>query len=127
MRVLPYSTPQNLSYLILVVASAAWLLRKFSGSSNITLIAMSIELESRVFDVDRCIELHNQLVRIGWEGSGQDFEGTEMQTWWEMYGADCDEQDLTLRLIPEVIDFLKGALQPDPEETGSDSPYQKLF
>ncbi|KUJ13267.1 uncharacterized protein LY89DRAFT_784998 [Mollisia scopiformis] len=88
---------------------------------------MSAELESPAFDVDRCIELHNQITRIGWGGSGQNPEGDEMQTWWEMYGADCDEQDLTPRLIPEVIDFLKGALQPDPDETGSDSPYQNFF
>ena len=88
---------------------------------------MSTELESRDFDVERCIELHNRLVQIGWEGSSQIFEDAEMQTWWDMYGADCDEQDLTPRLIPELIDFLKGALRPDPGETGPDSPYQNLF
>ncbi|KAF8847580.1 hypothetical protein BDZ45DRAFT_699092 [Acephala macrosclerotiorum] len=88
---------------------------------------MSTEPESRVFDVERCIKLHNRLVQIGWEGSGQIFENAEIQTWWDIYGADCDEQNLTPRLIPELIDLLKGALQPDSEETGPDSPYQNFF
>ena len=88
---------------------------------------MPTELESRVFDVERCIELHNRLVQIGWEGSNRIFEDAKMQTWWDMYGADCDEQGLTPRLIPELINFLKGALRPDPRETGPDFPYQNLF
>lgn len=88
---------------------------------------MSTEQESRVFDVERCIDLHNQLVQIGWEGSGGGLDDNEIQAWWDRYGADCDEQDLTQRLIPELVDFFKGALQIDQEETGTDSPYQNFF
>ena len=122
MGLLPYCALRNVFCLTLLVIRVFWLVATIPSSSN-----SPYTMSAEDFDVERCIELHNQLVQIGWQGSGQDFDNAGIKTWWDMYGAECDKQELTPRLTPEIIDFLKGALEPGKDKTGVNSPYQNFF
>lgn len=79
------------------------------------------------FDPHRCAELHNKILRIGWEGSGHDFEEATFRTWWDIHGEQSDDEDITQRLVPEIVQFLKMALEVDAELIQEDSQYQNFF
>lgn len=74
--------------------------------------------ESSGFKIERCVNLHNELVRIGWEGSGQSFEKSGLETRREIYVAQCNnEQGLTPLFTLGFVAFLRGALYPDGDRT----------
>jgi hypothetical protein len=60
-------------------------------------------------EVDRCVELHNEIVRLGWEGLGRDASSRPPATWFEFYGAEAE----TVRgsLSDDVKAFLEQAHQ----------------
>jgi hypothetical protein len=61
---------------------------------------------TRSMDVDRCVDLHNEILTIGWEGRGNDADDLG-QSWFEYYGEDAT--NVRDRLSPDLIAFLKRA------------------
>lgn len=63
-------------------------------------------------NVERCIELHNEIVKHGWIGSGRDPEtlNSQCKTWFELHGEEAE----TARsdLSPDLIQFLEQAQIP---------------
>jgi hypothetical protein len=57
-------------------------------------------------DVDRCVNLHNEILTIGWEGRGND-AGDLGQSWFEHYGEEAE--NIRDRLSPDLIAFLERA------------------
>jgi hypothetical protein len=57
-------------------------------------------------EVERCISLHNEILRIGLEGSGKDANALG-QSWFTRHGEHA--ADIRNRLSPELIAFLNGA------------------
>ncbi|KAL5371630.1 hypothetical protein DPSP01_014129 [Paraphaeosphaeria sporulosa] len=60
-------------------------------------------------NVSRCIELHNEIVRLGWEGMGRLPEDFHPQTWFEHHGQAA--QNVRGKLSSELIAFLEGAYE----------------
>jgi hypothetical protein len=63
-------------------------------------------------EVERCIELHNEILRHGWIGSGRSpniFEAN-CPKWSDHYGADAEA--VRSDLSPDLADFLKQARIP---------------
>jgi hypothetical protein len=60
-------------------------------------------------DVDKCVVLHNKILKHGWLGSGKtikDFE-RECQTWFDHFGEEAEA--LRTTLSPDLLTFLRGA------------------
>lgn len=57
-------------------------------------------------DVDACVNLHNEILTIGWEGRGNDASDLG-QSWFEYYGDEAEE--IRDRLSPDLIAFLERA------------------
>ncbi|RFU30349.1 hypothetical protein B7463_g5997, partial [Scytalidium lignicola] len=100
-----------------------------SRSFTFLKVEMSLEpvFSEDTFNIEKCIELHNELVSIGFERSGLDSDDVRLLTWWDVYGDQCDAEGITQKLIPTVINFLKGAQLVDPEFIESNYEYKNLF
>lgn len=59
-------------------------------------------------DSDRCIALHNAILKHSWVAAGEDPDDfiTDTMTWWDKYSDDLDEPE---RLHPSLRAFLQGA------------------
>jgi hypothetical protein len=67
-------------------------------------------------DVDKCVELHNKILKHGWVHSGKTIEDFEQncQTWFEYHGEQAEAiSDL---LSPDLIAFLEQAYEIDCED-----------
>ena len=60
-------------------------------------------------NVDRCIALHNEILRHGWVGSGRSVESLESscQTWFDTF-SDAAEA-VRADLAPDLVQFLQHA------------------
>jgi len=86
---------------------------------------MSTEIGMYQFDPQRFAELHNDIVRRGWEAYfDQSLEDANLQTWWDIYGENCDAEGISSRLVPELVEFLENALH---VEYNFDSAYRNFF
>jgi hypothetical protein len=66
-------------------------------------------------DVDKCVELHNKILKHGWLRSGKTIEDFEQkrQTWFDQHG---DQAEAVAELLsPDLIAFLEGAYTVDCE------------
>lgn len=63
-------------------------------------------------EVERCIELHNEILRHGWIGSGRspDIFEANCPKWTNYYGADAEA--VRSNLSPDLANFLKQARIP---------------
>jgi hypothetical protein len=68
-------------------------------------------------DVERCIELHNQILRYGWIGSGRspDLFEVSCRTWDDYHGTEAAA--VHSNLTPDLVKFLKHARIADIAET----------
>ncbi|KAL2814052.1 hypothetical protein BDW59DRAFT_167310 [Aspergillus cavernicola] len=57
-------------------------------------------------DYKRCADLHNEILRRGWTGSGEDPSLFQPQTWWE---NEAPSEETASSLSPFLIEFLKRA------------------
>ena len=64
-------------------------------------------LPTQRLNVSRCVELHNEIVRLGWEGMGRKSEDFQPEPWFEHYGKDAEKA--SKELSKELTMFLKGA------------------
>ncbi|KAL1608035.1 hypothetical protein SLS60_002974 [Paraconiothyrium brasiliense] len=60
-------------------------------------------------NVARCIELHNEIVRLGWEGMGQAPEDFHPKTWFEHHGGAA--QKARRKFSSDLVQFLQGAYE----------------
>ncbi|KAJ4353614.1 uncharacterized protein N0V89_005344 [Didymosphaeria variabile] len=60
-------------------------------------------------NVARCIELHNKIVRLGWEAMNQDPQDFHPQTWFEHHGQAA--QNARRKLSSDLVAFLQGAYE----------------
>jgi hypothetical protein len=60
-------------------------------------------------DVERCIALHNEILRYGWVGSGRSPESLESgcRTWFDTFGEEAEA--IRSDLAPDLIRFLEHA------------------
>lgn len=65
------------------------------------------DAQNTQMNVTRCIELHNEIVRLGWLGMGHSLEDFQPRTWFEHYGQAA--QDVRGELSANVVAFLEGA------------------
>ncbi|CAI6230105.1 unnamed protein product [Periconia digitata] len=61
------------------------------------------EWEQLKLDVDRCVDLHNEIVRLGWEGSGRDYQDFVPTHWKD------DSEEARKTLNPDLMSFLQRA------------------
>jgi hypothetical protein len=73
-------------------------------------------------DYERCAALHNELLFRGWPGAGN--ECIEPPTWWEYYSP---SDELTSRLHPSLIEFLKRAYHVMCDTVDFDDKWHNLF
>jgi hypothetical protein len=66
-------------------------------------------LQKPQMNVTRCIELHNEIVRLGWEGMGRSPDDFHPQTWFEHHGQAA--QTARTSLSPDLVAFLQGAYE----------------
>ena len=68
-------------------------------------------------NVERCIELHNEIVQHGWVGSGRSPETltSQSKSWFQLHGekAEAARSDLSA----ELIQFLEQAQDPYAQES----------
>jgi len=59
--------------------------------------------------VERCVELHNQILRYGWIGSGNspDLFEANCKIWDHAHGAEAEA--VYPHLVPDLVKFLKHA------------------
>ncbi|PVH95813.1 hypothetical protein DM02DRAFT_689331 [Periconia macrospinosa] len=57
-------------------------------------------------EVDRCVGLHNEIMKIGWEARSNDASALN-QSWFGYYRQDAE--NIRERLSPELIAFLERA------------------
>jgi hypothetical protein len=60
-------------------------------------------------DVDKCVALHNKILRLGYLGAGKSIEQFEQECipWLDRFGDEIDE--VSEKLSPDLIAFLEGA------------------
>ena len=66
-------------------------------------------------NVTGCIQLHNEIVRLGWEGMGYSPADFKPQTWFEFHGEKAEKT--SGELSKELQVFLKGAYEMPPRQT----------
>ncbi|CAK3879677.1 Hypothetical predicted protein [Lecanosticta acicola] len=72
------------------------------------------------FEYERCADLHNQIIRRGWEATGQDWSDYPSATFWD---AHPERHDALSQLAhPKVVQFWQRAL--DSGQAEHDAPYQ---
>jgi hypothetical protein len=93
-----------------------WIIYAFSiGAILIGLLFPSLRPDRVYFlpkpemNVTRCIELHNEIVRLGWEGMGRSPEDFHPQTWFEHHGQAA--QTARGKFSPDLVAFLQGAFE----------------
>ena len=69
-------------------------------------------------NVERCISLHNEIVRHGWVGSGRsaDTLASHSKSWFEVFGDEAEAE--RSNLSPGLIQFLEKIQIPRIEEEG---------
>ena len=69
-------------------------------------------------NVERCISLHNEIVRHGWVGSGRspDTLASHSKSWFEVFGDEAEAE--RSNLSPGLIQFLEQVQIPRVEEEG---------
>ena len=69
-------------------------------------------------NVERCISLHNEIVRDGWVGSGRspDTLASHSKSWFEVFGDEAEAE--RSNLSPNLIQFLEQIQIPRVEEEG---------
>jgi len=69
-------------------------------------------------NVERCISLHNEIVRHGWVGSGRspDTLASHSKSWFEVFGDEAEAE--RSNLSPNLIQFLEQIQIPRVEEEG---------
>jgi hypothetical protein len=72
---------------------------------------------SVIMDVGRCVELHNEIVRLGWEGLGRKIEDFERRSWFDFHGTGAE--GIRGSLTSDVINFLERAHEVDDEQSFS--------
>lgn len=60
------------------------------------------------FDYERCAALHNELLEVGWTGSGKSLDALERRTWSDFHGEEAE--GVRNRLSEELMAFLERAL-----------------
>ena len=84
----------------------------FSGNFSLASLWNGVPwASSSAMNSERCANLHNQIVEIGWEGSGRRLEDLERKSWFEQYGDDANA--VRSSLSAELILFLERAWVPD--------------
>ncbi|KAF2472770.1 uncharacterized protein BDR25DRAFT_219499 [Lindgomyces ingoldianus] len=58
-------------------------------------------------NAERCALLHNEIVKLGWEGSGRDLDDLPQRNWFEFYGDEANE--IRNSLSPTLGTFLEQA------------------
>lgn len=58
-------------------------------------------------NVSRCVDLHNEIVRLGWEGMRREPEDFQPKSWFEHHGKEAEKA--SKKLSKELISFLRGA------------------
>ncbi|KAL5416404.1 hypothetical protein PMIN04_008178 [Paraphaeosphaeria minitans] len=72
-------------------------------------------LPKPVMNVSRCIKLHNEIVRLGWQGMGRSTEDFHPKTWFEHHGQAA--QSVRGKLSTSLVAFLEGAYEmQDPNQ-----------
>jgi hypothetical protein len=71
-------------------------------------------------NVERCLALHDEILRLGWVGSGRSLESLESncKTWFDMYGAEAEA--FRSKLAPDLVEFLEHARIMCDAESGGD-------
>lgn len=65
-----------------------------------------VRLQGRL-DHERCAALHNEILRLGWVGSGRSLDQLETVNWFQYFGQSAI--DCRQHLSPDLIDFLEQA------------------
>lgn len=93
-----------------------WIIYAFAiGTIIIGILFPSLRPERLSFlpkprmNVSRRIELHNEIVRLGWEGMGRSPDDFHPQTWFEHHGQVA--QNARGKLSPDLVAFLGGAYE----------------
>lgn len=102
--------PDPIFYYIFLPAAVFFNIFCFLGSPYEPSVPINDDPRNQVtsaMDWTTCAALHNQIMRIGWEGSGRSFDDLNRTTMWQRYGTEFEAiQD---RLTPSVTEFLKHA------------------
>jgi hypothetical protein len=71
-------------------------------------------------NVERCIELHDEILRLGWVGSGRSLESLEStcKTWFDLHGDEAEA--FRSKLAPDLIRFLEHARTMHDAKSGED-------
>ena len=71
-------------------------------------------------NVDRCIALHNEILRHGWVSSGRRLESLDStcKTWFDTFGDAAEA--IRPQLSPDLVRFLEHARVIQDPETGAD-------
>jgi len=69
-------------------------------------------------NVERCISLHNEIVRHGWVGSGRsaDSLASHSKPWFQVFGEEAEAERSALS--PDLVQFLEQVQIPRVEEEG---------
>ena len=69
-------------------------------------------------NVERCISLHNEIVRHGWVGSGRsaDTLASHSKSWFQVFGEEAEAERSALS--PDLVQFLEQVQIPRVEEEG---------
>ncbi|THW47914.1 hypothetical protein D6D21_03171 [Aureobasidium pullulans] len=65
-------------------------------------------------DYERCAALHNELLELGWTGSGRSLDDLETDTWFEIWGQEAE--DCRVLLSNDLIAFLERAQIPKTDD-----------
>lgn len=68
-------------------------------------------------DFERCAALHNELIQLGWTGSGKALDQLETLTWFEIWGEAAEESRSLLS--EDLVSFLERAHNIKNEDAGS--------
>ncbi|KAF2635500.1 hypothetical protein P280DRAFT_411396 [Massarina eburnea CBS 473.64] len=58
-------------------------------------------------NIDRCVELHTEILRLGWQGMGRDPQNFETKNWFDTYGTEADK--MRKYLSKELVAYLERA------------------
>ena len=65
-------------------------------------------------DYERCAALHNELLELGWTGSGRSLDDLETNTWFEIWGQEAE--DCRVLLSDDLTAFLERAQIPKTDD-----------
>jgi hypothetical protein len=74
-------------------------------------------------NVERCVALHNEILRSGWVSSGRSLETLEStsKTWFDTFGDDAEA--VRAQLAPDLVRFLQQARVIHDPEFAADLPF----